>query len=77
MEFSISEKYASEIKIGYPITFTIDGYAIRYLMHQFMQLIQKLILKPELLYSVHCIQIKMKNSNLDVYADIYTGVIQD
>ena len=25
IEFSISEKYASEIKIGYPITFTIDG----------------------------------------------------
>jgi membrane fusion protein (multidrug efflux system) len=25
IEFSISEKYASEIKIGFPITFTIDG----------------------------------------------------
>ncbi|MEI8225769.1 MAG: efflux RND transporter periplasmic adaptor subunit [Bacteroidota bacterium] len=25
VEFSISEKYASEIKIGYPVTFTIDG----------------------------------------------------
>jgi len=25
IEFSISEKYASEIKIGYPITFKIDG----------------------------------------------------
>ena len=25
LEFSISEKYASEIKIGYPITFKIDG----------------------------------------------------
>jgi len=25
IEFSIPEKYASEIKIGYPITFTIDG----------------------------------------------------
>jgi membrane fusion protein (multidrug efflux system) len=25
IEFSISEKYASEIKIGYPITFTIVG----------------------------------------------------
>jgi membrane fusion protein (multidrug efflux system) len=25
IEFSISEKYASEIKIGYPITFSIDG----------------------------------------------------
>jgi RND family efflux transporter, MFP subunit len=27
IEFSIPEKYASEIKIGYPITFTIDGSA--------------------------------------------------
>jgi membrane fusion protein (multidrug efflux system) len=25
IEFSISEKYSSEIRIGYPITFTIDG----------------------------------------------------
>lgn len=25
LEFSIPEKYASEIKIGYPVTFTIDG----------------------------------------------------
>jgi membrane fusion protein, multidrug efflux system len=25
IEFTISEKYASEIKIGYPITFSIDG----------------------------------------------------
>jgi membrane fusion protein, multidrug efflux system len=25
IEFSISEKYSSEIKIGYPITFSIDG----------------------------------------------------
>jgi membrane fusion protein (multidrug efflux system) len=25
IEFSIPEKYASEIKVGYPITFTIDG----------------------------------------------------
>ena len=25
VEFSISEKYASEIKIGYPVTFIIDG----------------------------------------------------
>ena len=25
IEFSIPEKYASEIKIGYPVTFTIDG----------------------------------------------------
>jgi membrane fusion protein, multidrug efflux system len=25
LEFSIPEKYASEIRIGYPITFTIDG----------------------------------------------------
>ncbi len=25
IEFSISEKYASEIKIGYPVTFRIDG----------------------------------------------------
>jgi len=25
IEFTISEKYASEIKIGFPITFTIDG----------------------------------------------------
>ena len=25
IEFSISEKYASEIKIGYPVTFKIDG----------------------------------------------------
>ena len=25
VEFSISEKYASEIKIGYPVTFTVDG----------------------------------------------------
>ena len=27
IEFSIPEKYASEIKIGYPITFTVDGFA--------------------------------------------------
>ncbi|MCX6320773.1 MAG: efflux RND transporter periplasmic adaptor subunit [Bacteroidia bacterium] len=25
IEFSISEKYTSEIKIGYPVTFTVDG----------------------------------------------------
>ena len=25
IEFSIPEKYASEIKIGYPVTFTVDG----------------------------------------------------
>ena len=25
IEFSIPEKYASEIKVGYPVTFTIDG----------------------------------------------------
>lgn len=25
IEFSISEKYSSEIRIGYPVTFTIDG----------------------------------------------------
>jgi membrane fusion protein (multidrug efflux system) len=27
MEFAISQKYASEIKIGYPITFTIEGFS--------------------------------------------------
>ena len=27
MEFAISQKYASEIKIGYPITFTVEGFA--------------------------------------------------
>jgi len=30
IEFSISEKYAAEIKIGYPITFVIDGSNIIY-----------------------------------------------
>ena len=25
IEFSIPEKYASEIRIGYPVTFTVDG----------------------------------------------------
>jgi membrane fusion protein, multidrug efflux system len=27
MEFAISQKYASEIKIGYPIVFTIEGFS--------------------------------------------------
>jgi membrane fusion protein, multidrug efflux system len=27
MEFAISQKYASEIKIGYPITFTVEGFS--------------------------------------------------
>jgi membrane fusion protein (multidrug efflux system) len=27
MEFAISQKYASEIRIGYPITFTIEGFS--------------------------------------------------
>jgi membrane fusion protein (multidrug efflux system) len=27
MEFAISQKYASEIKIGYPITFNIEGFS--------------------------------------------------
>lgn len=26
LEFAISQKYASEIKIGYPITFTVEGF---------------------------------------------------
>jgi membrane fusion protein (multidrug efflux system) len=26
MEFAISQKYASEIKIGYPIVFTVEGF---------------------------------------------------
>jgi membrane fusion protein, multidrug efflux system len=27
MEFAISQKYASEIKIGYPITFSVEGFS--------------------------------------------------
>jgi membrane fusion protein, multidrug efflux system len=27
MEFAIAQKYASEIKIGYPLTFTIEGFS--------------------------------------------------
>ena len=62
IEFSIPEKYASEIKIGYPITFSSDGNN-KILMHQFMQSILKLILTQEPLFFGLYIQTRMKNLN--------------
>ena len=64
IEFSIPEKYAQEIEIGYPVTFMIDGNDKVFKL-LYMLLIQKLILRPELLYLEHCIQIGMKSLNPD------------
>ncbi len=46
IEFSISEKYASEIRIGYPVTFRVAGLNTELQGHLFMPWIRKLTLIP-------------------------------